>query len=166
MAAVDIIVPPLTARLIARPDIAHPLPNYARLCTSFVVAKVLQHGGLDIAHFRGDGLADPETHRLARLVRVHPDCNSDPNAMVPQEIRIGLQDGRCLTWHCGAMLANPGRPLSRSAQLEKFRRCWQFAAERLSEEAAETLIRMVSDLESLADLRALTRLLVPQGGIV
>ena len=42
--SVTVTVPPLTARLIGRPDIAHPAPNYARLCTAFVVAKVLQHG--------------------------------------------------------------------------------------------------------------------------
>ncbi len=163
VAAIDVTVPPLTARLISRPDIPHPLPNYARLCTGFVVAKVLQHGTLDLAHVRGDALDDPQTHRLAQLVRVHPDGNPDPNAMVPQDVRIRLHNGRIPAWHCDAMLASPGRPLSRSAQLEKFRRCWQFAAEPLSDDAAETLIGMVDRLEDVADLRALTRLMVPSG---
>lgn len=161
VAAVDVTVPPLTARLIARPDIPHPSSNYARLCTRFVVAKVLQHGTLDIADARGEALDDPETHRLARLVHVHADDNPDPNAMVPQDIRVTLRDGRSLGWRCEAMLASPGRPLGRAEHLEKFRRCWQFAADKLPGEAAEALIGTVDRLEDVADLREVTRLLAP-----
>ncbi|WP_428487807.1 MmgE/PrpD family protein [Rhodopila sp.] len=160
VAAIDITVPPLTARLIARPDMPNPVPNYARLCTAFVVAKVLRHGTLDLAHLRGDALNDPDTHRLAALVQVHGDGNPDPNAMVPQDVRISLRDGRVLDWHCDAMLANSSRPWSRDAHLAKFRRCWQFAADPLPEDRAEALIRMVDRLEDVADLRSLIRLLV------
>jgi 2-methylcitrate dehydratase PrpD len=81
VAAITVTVLPLTARLIAHPDIPRPPPNYARLCTAFVVAKVLQFGTLDIAHLGGDALDDPQTHRLAELVHVAADDNPDPNAL-------------------------------------------------------------------------------------
>jgi 2-methylcitrate dehydratase PrpD len=161
IASIDVTVPPLTARLIDRPDIPNPMQNYARLCTAFVVAKVLRHGTLDLAHLRGEALTDPETHRLAAMVHVHPDSNPDPNALAPQDVQVTLHDGRVLNWHCEAMLANPVRPLSRAAHLAKFRRCWQFAAEPLTDAAADALIGMVDGLEDLADVRSLIRLLVP-----
>jgi len=161
VAAIVLTVPPLIARLIARPDIPCPMPNYARLCTAFVVAKVLQNGTLDLSDMRGDALTDPETHRLAALVHVHPDENPNPNAMVPQTVQITLRDGRVLDWHCSGMLANPDRPLLRGEHLTKFRRCWEFAAEPLPAAAADALIAMVDGLQDVADVRSMTRLLVP-----
>ncbi len=158
---ITVTVPPLTARLISRPDIEHPLPNYARLCTAYVVAKVLQHGTLDLADFRGDALDDPQTHRLAKLVHVADDSNPDPNALAPQHVLIQLTSGRTLEWRCDVMLANPARPLTRSAHLAKFRRCWSFAADPLPDEQREALINMVERLEDLSDVRDLVRLLAP-----
>ena len=120
--------------------------DYARLCAPFVVAKVLQFGTLDIAHLRGDALDDMETHRLATLVHVVVDDNPDPNALAPQSVEVRLTDGRILEWRCQVMLANPARPLTREAHLEKFRRCWAFAADPLPADAREALISMVDDL--------------------
>jgi aconitate decarboxylase len=160
--SVTVTVPPLTARLIGRPDIARPPPNYARLCTAFVVAKVLQHGALDIADYRDGGLDDPETHRLAACVHVAADGNPDPNALAPQQVQVRLNDGRLLDWRCDVMLANPARPLTHEAHLAKFRRCWQFAADTLPAENREHLIEMVDRLETLTDLRDLIALLTPQ----
>lgn len=161
VAALTVTVPPLTARLISRPDIPHPLPNYARLCTAFVVAKVLQHGTLDLSHLRGAALEDAETHRLAALVHVEANDNPDPNALAPQQVRIRLTDGRVLDWACDVMLANPARPLSLEAHLAKFRRCWDFAADALPEASREALIALVDRLEDVADVREMIGLLVP-----
>jgi len=63
-----------------------------------------------------------------------------------------------LTWQCANMLASPSRALDRAAHLDKFRRCWQFAAQPLRPDNRERLIDTVERLESLADLRALTPL--------
>lgn len=161
VASFVVTVPPLTARLISRPDVPHPAPNYARLCTAFVVAKVLQHGALDLSHYRGAALDDPETHRLAACVRVEPDGNPDPNALAPQTVRITLKDGRVLDWSCEVMLANPARKLTQEAHLTKFRRCWDFAADPLPAESREALIAMVDHLEDVPDVRALLALLAP-----
>jgi aconitate decarboxylase len=161
VANITITVPPLTARLIDRPDIDHPLPNYARLCTAFVVAQVLRHGTLDLAHVRDAALDDPETHDLARLVHVAADDNPDPNALAPQHVLIRLTDNRTLTWRCDVMLANPARPLTHDAHLAKFRRCWDFAAVPLLHAARETLIDMIDHLDDVTELRDVIRLLTP-----
>ncbi len=157
----SVTVPPLTGRLVSRPDVPSPSPNYARLCCAYVVAKVLQRGKLDPSHYRGAELTDPETHRLAKLVTVLGNDNPDPNALAPQAVQIRLKDGRVLDWSCEVMLANPARPLSREAHLAKFRRCWDFAAEPLPEDKREALIAMVDRLEQVTDVRELVRLITP-----
>jgi 2-methylcitrate dehydratase PrpD len=152
-------VPPLTAQLISRPDLPDPLPNYARLCTGFVVAKVLQFGALDLSHYRGEALRDPRTHELAARVRVESDTNSDPNALVPQDVVVRLRDGRVLKWHCDSMLASEQRPLTRNQHLAKFRRCCTFAERPWDNDRIQKTIDAVDRLEAMADVRELISLL-------
>jgi hypothetical protein len=59
------------------------------------------------------------------------------------------------------MLANPDRPLTRDAHLAKFRRCWTFAADPLPDESREALIKIVDNMEHVAEVRDLVRLLTP-----
>jgi 2-methylcitrate dehydratase PrpD len=159
----DILIrgPSVIAKLTGRPDRADPTPAYARLCMGYVIAKTLQHGTVDLDHYRGAALIDPETHRLAALVRTEADDNPDPNALAPQTVTVRLRDGRELTWRCAAMLANPARPLTRAQHLTKFRRCWDFSADPLGAAAREALIAMIDCLEETEDVRAVTALLSP-----
>jgi aconitate decarboxylase len=156
VAAVNVIGPPLIKRLCGRPDIASPNANYARLCMAFIGAKVLLHGTIDLAHYRGAALTDPATHALAGRIVMESDGNPDPNAMAPQEVVVTLKDATVLRWHCAVMLANPARRLGREQHLAKFRRCLEFAREPLRPGAGDTLIDLVDRLERLADVRALT----------
>lgn len=154
--SVNVIGPPLIKRLCGRPDIPSPNANYARLCMPFVGAKVLQHGKIDLAHYRGAELTDPLTHELAKRVTMESDGNPDPNALVPQQVVITLKDGTTLRWNCTIMLANPARRFTREQHLTKFRRCVDFAEVPLREGAGETLIDLVDHLEQLTDVRELT----------
>jgi 2-methylcitrate dehydratase PrpD len=158
----EIIVtgPSLINHLVNRPPLPVPGPNYARLCMPFVLAKVLQHGALDLAHFRGDALADPTTHALSLRVRMERDNNPNPNALGPQVVTVRLIDGRKLQHAVPAMLASPARPLDWAACLVKFHRCCAFAAEPVS--PSEPLIDMVETLEDVADVRALLAPLTPR----
>jgi 2-methylcitrate dehydratase PrpD len=154
---VTVIGPPLINRLAARPDLPDPTPNYARLCMSFVLAKVLLHGELDLSHYRDDGLTDPETHHLAGRIEMRVEDSPDPNALVPQRVEVELADGRVLHWACETMLAGIGRRLTREQHLAKFRRCLDFAAMPLPSRAGDDLITLVDELETLPDSRALGR---------
>lgn len=154
--------PSLVHRLAARPDIPEPASNYAQLCTGFIVATVLRHGHIDLAHYRGEHLTDPETHALARQVVVEIDDNPDPNALVPQRLEVKLTDGRVLDWTCEAMLASNERRLTREQHLAKFRRCLDFAAAPLAADAGERLVALVDGLEDVIDVRALTDALTPR----
>jgi aconitate decarboxylase len=157
----EIIVrgPSLLNHLVNRPGVENPTPNYARLCMPFVLAKVLQHGALDPMHFRGEALADPETYALSLKVRMEKDDNPNPNALVPQEVTVRLNDGTIMRHAIDAMLASPARPLSREAQLSKFHRCWALSAEPLG--PPEAVIALIDTLEDCADVRQLIACLAP-----
>jgi aconitate decarboxylase len=161
VAKITIVGPPVTARLCARPDVPNPSPNYARLCMAYIAAKVLLHGEIDLAHYRGEELTDPDTHRVAQRIVMLPDSSTDPNALVPVEVTIGLTNGQELHWRCEAMLASPTRRLTREQHLAKFRRCWDFAQSPMPDSQRDALIDMVDELDGSADVRALCRLLAP-----
>lgn len=153
---VRVIVPPLTHRLVARPDIPAPNAFYARLCMAFIGAKALLHGDVAIDHCRGEALADQATHALALRIVTEMNGNPDPNALAPQRVEVTLRSGETLRWSCDTMLANPARPLSREQHVRKFRRCLEYAREPT---AAEALIELVDRLEQVDDVRTLSTLL-------
>ena len=158
VARVEVIAPPLIVRLVGRPPRPDAGASYARLCMACVVAKTLQHGALDLAHFRGEALTDPETYVLAARVETRDDGNPDPNALAPQTVVVHLNDGRALRWRGETMLANPARPLTRDQHLAKFRRCLAFSAQPLAPDAEAQLIESVDRLEALEDVRVLATL--------
>ena len=75
VSAVNVIGPPLIKRLCGRLDIPSPNANYVYLCMPFIDAKVLLHGKIDLAHYRGPELTDPVTHELAT-----PPCRAKPTS--------------------------------------------------------------------------------------
>jgi aconitate decarboxylase len=158
---VRVIVPPLTHRLVSRPDIPAPGAFYARLCMAFIGAKALLHGTVDIAHCRDDLLTDETTHQVARLIAIEVDTNPDPNALAPQRVEIVLRTGETLVWTCDVMLGNPARPLSRDQHLRKFSQCLEFAREPLPARRAAALIDLVDRLDEVTDACELCALLAP-----
>jgi aconitate decarboxylase len=159
--SVTITGPPVTARLCSRPDLPDPTPNYARLCMSYVGAKVLLNGLVDLAHYRGNELRDHATHELAKRIHMGTNDHTDPNALVPVRVELETTDGAKKSWECTQMLACPSRRLTREQHLAKFRRCWEFSAEPLSIVARDSLVAMVDALEDVPDVRTLTSLIVP-----
>lgn len=149
---VRVIVPPLTHRLVARPDVPAPNAFYARLCMAFIGAKALLTGTVDIEHCRGDALTDKATHELALRIVTEANGNPDPNALAPQRVEVTLRTGETLRWTCETMLANPVRPLTREQHVQKFTRCLEYAEQPL---AADGLIDLVDKLEQVADVRRL-----------
>ncbi len=154
-------VTPLTFRLVGRPDIPDPAPNYAKLCIPFVMATELLRGEVGPEAFAGASLTSPATHALAARIRVEEAPNPDLNALWPQRFTIRLKDG--WTWDrvVDKAIGHPDNPLTREAQRAKFRRCWALAPRPLA--AASDAIRAVESLESLGDVRELTALLHGRG---
>ena len=152
--------PPLIHQLVGRPVQPGMDVTYARLCFQYVGALALLQGGVDVADFSPERLADPRLHAIAQRIELAADGNPDPNALAPQTVTAELADGRTLRIEVPHTLGSPERPLSREQHLAKFRRCWSCATQPLTEEAAERLVHLVDGLQELGnsnEIAALTR---------
>ena len=158
---VSVRVPPLVHHLVGRPVTDGMDVNYARLCCRYVAACALLRGRVGPEDFRPAAFRDPGTLDLARRVDLAVDGNPDPNALVPVEVEIALRDGREESERVEVMYGHPARPMTRAAQLDKFRRNCEAAAWPIPPDAAERIIAAVARLESLPDVSALVDDLVP-----
>lgn len=160
IASVTFSVPPLVHRLVGRPDVPQPAPNYAKLCLQFVAATYLNHGAVDVEHFIGaDMLNDPRTHELASRMTVELNDVTDLNTMVPQSAQVVLHSGRTHEITLEAVYGHPDAPLTQEEHLDKFRRCWQ-RSNGLKPEVGEALIEQVDAFEALTDVAELVPYLV------
>ncbi|QKV18573.1 MmgE/PrpD family protein [Oricola thermophila] len=155
--------PGLVNRLVGRPDVPEPTPNYAKLCLPFVAATYLVHGKVDVEEFLGDRLTDPRTHALAARITLRQDGNPSNSAMAPQTIRVRLKSGAEHAVTVDSVYGHYNNPLTREENLDKFRRCWGRAA-GLSAEVGESVIAAVDRIETLDDIAALVPLLVASRG--
>jgi 2-methylcitrate dehydratase PrpD len=157
LAAAEIAVPPLAYRLVGRPDIAEPAPNYARLCIPYVGAVTLIDGSCQPEAFAADRLKDPAIHAVASRIAVRQDDNPDVNALWPQRFDLSLRDGRRWQRVIETPIGHPDNPLSTERHLAKFRRCWALSGMPASQ--GEQVIALVDGLESVDDVARLARLL-------
>jgi 2-methylcitrate dehydratase PrpD len=109
--AVEVHVPPLVARLVARPMKPHMTASYARLCLPFLAALMLREGRIDPRSFTPEAFADPGLTDRASRVRVHLDTSEDLNALAPQQVILTFADGGREELHIGQILGSPGAPL-------------------------------------------------------
>jgi 2-methylcitrate dehydratase PrpD len=157
LAAAEIAVPPLAYRLVGRPDIAEPAPNYARLCIPYVGAVTLIDGSCQPEAFAADRLKDPAIHAVASRIAVRQDDNPDVNALWPQRFDLSLRDGRRWQRVIETPIGHPDNPLSTERHLAKFGRCWALSGMPASQ--GEQVIALVDGLESVDDVARLARLL-------
>jgi len=158
---VECYVPPLANRLVGRPDIPNPEPNYAKLCLGYVCATTLIKGVVGQTDFLPTALNDSTTHDLAKRIAVIEDDNPDVNAFGPQTISVTLKNGTRHSLSIENAIGDPRNPLSRDRQLDKFWTCWDSAASALSRNNGESLIAAIDTLETLEDTAQLTTLMCP-----
>ncbi|MGN0862685.1 MAG: MmgE/PrpD family protein [Stenotrophomonas koreensis] len=160
VARIELLAPPLVHRLVGRPYVADMQTSYARLCLPFLLGTVLLDGKVGLSAYAPEKLADPRLAAFAPHLQLLPnDCN-DPNALVPQSLRVTLHDGSVLHSHRDAAIGSPQRPLSRDQQLEKFHHCLDHAARPFQAQHRSTLISHIDHLEDIADVRQLVDLLI------
>lgn len=160
VARIELLAPPLVHRLVGRPYVADMQTSYARLCLPFLLGTVLLDGKVGLSAYAPEKLADPRLAAFAPHLQLLPnDCN-DPNALVPQSLRVTLHDGSVLHSHRNAAIGSPQRPLSRDQQLEKFHHCLDHAARPFQAQHRSTLISHIDHLEDIADVRQLVDLLI------
>ncbi len=161
VASVRALVPPLVQHLIGRPAKAGMTANYARLSGSYVGARALLSGTVDVPDFRDDAMSDAENLALADRIEVIAVDNPDPNALVPITVELKTSDGRAFTETVDTVYGSPAKPMTREAHLTKFRRNLANAVRPVSPESGERLIELVDDLENVEDATVLVELLTP-----
>ncbi|MCW8085950.1 MmgE/PrpD family protein [Sabulicella glaciei] len=94
----------------------------ARFSTQFTVATMLLHGGVRLAAFGPDRLADPAIRALMPRVSVSLDaeCEAAFPGQRSAKVTVALKDGRSLFRHQPTRRGDPDAPLSDAELDEKF----------------------------------------------
>ncbi|AJP72777.1 MmgE/PrpD family protein [Sphingomonas hengshuiensis] len=111
VAAVELVAPPLIARLVGRPMQPDMTPGYARLCLPFLTALMLADGVIDPRRFTAETFADPAIVALAARFTLTTDTNPDPNALSPQRLIVRRADGSAIERAIPNTLGHPDAPM-------------------------------------------------------
>lgn len=88
---------------------------------------------------------------------VHPEAEAAGYDKMTTIIDIQLKDGRTISGRADFGKGSPANPMSYDEVADKFRGCAEFAG--WSKEKTEALIEAVRNLENLASVRELTKLM-------
>ena len=160
IAHVSAKVPPVVYHLVGRPPKEEMTPNYARLCASYVAARALTHGAVEIGHFKPESIADAAMGTMAERIEIEIDDNPDPNALSPITVDIKLNNGEEYSAMREIIYGNPDNPMTREDQLAKFRRNCAAARPAVPEGQAEALIARTEVLENETDIAGLVDLMI------
>jgi len=126
----------------------------AQLSLPYSVAVALAAGRASLAEYGEPWLNDPAVRSLSWRVNLIADpglpFDSEPH------VRIVVRDGRVIEGHVAFARGAPQNPLSQVEVQEKFER---LASMALPPEHVQKLKQVVSSVESLDDIRAITELL-------
>lgn len=157
--ALDVTLPPLGQRLVGRPMVHQPRPNYARLCIPYVAAAEVMFGQVDPTTFTPGHLGAPDVEALARRVSTHEAPHPNPNAFYPQTLVLRLDDGSEHRREIPHAWGHPHMPLSAPEREDKFRLCWRLRHGDAAEDRLEQALAWLNALGSAADPRPLFALL-------
>jgi 2-methylcitrate dehydratase PrpD len=157
VSAIHVDLPPLGFRLVGRPMVHQPAPNYARLSIAYVAAAELVFGRVDPTSFTTECLHDARVETLGRRVHTAEKPHPNPNAFYPQTLRLEMTDGRSLERQIPHAWGHPLMPLSPQEREDKFRLCWRLT--RQPGPAMEEAIAWLKQLPTQTELGPLVQLL-------
>ena len=147
---------PTLATIMTDPTPANMLA--AKFSLPYAVATAVVHNSTDITAFYPDRLNDPETLSLARRVDVVADPQMDLRRYdyPAAKVAVSLKNGRVLAENVTAHHGDARNPASREELVGKFN---FLALDILGEAGAARVVESVDYLDSLGNIRELTRLL-------
>jgi len=131
----------------------------AKFSLQYCVARALMHGNMLLQYFEGQAFRDSAARKLTEKVHVaaYDGTRFDTNNAYGAEVQITLQDGKSISKKLDAPLGQTlADPLLPKLLAEKFDNC---ARATLSTERVEEIKKTVADLQTLTDIRKLTKLL-------
>lgn len=158
---VRVELPPLGMRLVGRPMVHHPAPNYARLCVPYVVAAEVLYGNIDPTTFTPERLNAADVEALACRVQTEEEPHPNPNAFYPQKLTLEMESGEEILREIPHAWGHPLMPLTEQEREDKFRLCWRLTRASTPEREAqlEEAIAWLKRLPALDDMRPLLTLL-------
>jgi 2-methylcitrate dehydratase PrpD len=153
VAAIDVEVDSMTPRLLIHPNPSTGLE--AKFSMPFCAAAAIVDGRVGIDTFDAAKLADPAIAAMQSRVtmQVDPTLDSSAAALTQARVTVRLKDGRVLTASANGARGYPEHPASRDELAAKFLAC---ASRVLPDAKTHVALKMISELESVADVRALT----------
>ena len=126
----------------------------AKFSMPFCAAAAIVDGRVGIDTFEAAKLADPAIAAVQSRVtmQVDPTLDASAPALTQARVTVRLKDGRMLTASADGARGYPEHPASRDELAAKFLAC---ASRVLPVAKARLALKMVSELESVADVRAL-----------
>jgi 2-methylcitrate dehydratase PrpD len=155
VARVELRVNPLRYKRHYRPAVETGLQG--KFTINYVCALAVVDGRLERASFYDAKLKDPKVQEAFKKVDVVVD-ESIPEKGEYCPVAIELKDGRKFQYTATIEKGHAKNPLTEDEVLAKFR---DNIKERVSQERGEELIACVRGLDSLGNVRELTKLLVP-----
>lgn len=158
--AISVSATPLINRLVGRPIKPNMDVSYAKLCNGYIAATALLTGNVTVQDFDPQCLADPDRLALGKKVTTRLNDSRDPNALAPVNLEVTLTTGQQVSIDLPAVLGNPDKPLTRSAQLIKFRAACKSALCPFSDAQIEKLINDIDELEQIQNISQLVDLMI------
>ena len=132
----------------------------AKFSLPFLVAVAAVRRAVRISDFSAEGLRSPQVLAVAR--KVVPVADASLNWVLdlpPGRVEIVLRDGRRFTRTGDRVPGNPDEPLTWADLGRKFTDCASVAASTEAGERVEEVLSVAQNLENLADVSELVRLL-------
>src|SRR5690606_24149838 len=156
--AIEAFITPLAVRLVGNPyDTAADPMVLAQYCLAYAVAAKLLYGQVGLRELEAEQVLAPKVATLASRVSVQTlQTTTDPLALAPAELVVTLRDGRVLKMTENHVPGSAEAPLAEAAFFEKLEGCARYGAQPMPDEQFARIVELVTHLESLDDIRALS----------
>jgi 2-methylcitrate dehydratase PrpD len=136
----------------------------AQFSIPYTAACAAIDGTIGLAHFSDASLARADVLTLAQRVECHVDDDIERKwgrNVTPAKVVIEFEDGSSSSRRVDLPPGHPSRPMSESEQQAKAGDCFRAAARPLRDDGPAELRRLMRELETLADVSMLARVLSP-----
>ena len=156
VAKIEVSIPPLRYQRHYHPEVKTGLRG--KFAINYVVALCFLDGKLEIETFTDTKANEPEVQEALSKVKVIMDESiPEPGPYCP--VSVELKDGARYTHTARVAKGHPENPMTESEVLDKFRSNVRAV---ISDKQSETLIKTVTNLENMANVRELADLLKPK----
>lgn len=135
----------------------------------YCVANAIVRGSSRLEHFTNEAVSDPVVGALAQRIetRLDPELMEGRLELAARaRIAIHMKDGRILRCGADGPSGFGAHPKSEAEHLADYHEHAAYGGKPLDRDAADRLARMVAELETLPDVRALIPVIADQAALV